>query len=100
MAHPTFKQFLIEVMVDMDPTQDPTTQLQQVRKNQLIAKRSPERLAKQELNKAKEQTAIARASTDEHTKALQIQIARKREELARLQQRLIALQKTQPTGQG
>lgn len=80
-------------MVDVDPTQDATTQLQQVRKAQLTAKRAPEQVAKQEIDKAKEQSAIARASTDERTKPIQVQIARKKEELARLQQRLVSLQK-------
>lgn len=83
----TFKQFLAELMVDVDPEQDATDQLMKVRQAQLMAKRSPERVTKNQLKQAQQQKVAAAQSTDA-TSGLKMQIARKKEELFKLQQKL------------
>lgn len=94
MSLPTFKQFLIELTmdIDVDPEADPSQQLMKVRQAQLQAKRSPERVVRGELEKAKELKKAASTSTDPSA-GLEMQIARKREELYRLQQKLLATKK-------
>ena len=94
MSLPTFKQFLVELTmdIDVDPEADAAQQLQAVRKAQLMAKKSPERVVRAELNKAKEQKTAAATSTAP-TAALETQIARKREEVYRLQQKLMMMKK-------
>jgi len=94
MSLPTFKQFLIELTmdIDVDPNADASQQLMNVRQAQLQAKRSPERVIRNQLNQAKEQKKAASQSTDPSA-GLEMQIARKREELYRLQQKLMASKK-------
>lgn len=94
MSLPTFKEFLFEISmdIDIDPEADATQQLQAVRKAQLMAKKSPERVLRAEVQKAKEQKTAAASSTAP-TAALEMQIARKREEIYNLQKKLVMMKK-------
>lgn len=95
MSKPTFKQFLSEIMVDVDPEATASQQLLNVRQKQMMAKKDPQRVRREEIQKAKEQKAAANVST-EPTAALEKQIAAKKEELFRMQQRLDQMKKSQP----
>lgn len=90
----TFKQFLTELMVDVDPEQDASDQLIKVRQAQLMAKRSPERVTKGQLQQAQQQKVAAAQSTDA-TSGIKMQIAKKKEELFKLQQKLDKMVKQQ-----
>ena len=94
MSLPTFKQFLAEITmnIDVDPEADATQQLMAVRKAQLMAQKSPDRVVRAEIQKAKEQKSAAQTSTAP-TAAIEMQIARKQEELNRLQQKLMTMKK-------
>lgn len=78
--------------IDIDPNADAGQQLQAVRQAQLMAKKSPERVIRNEINKAKEQKTAAATSTAPSA-ALETQIARKKEEIYRLQQKLVLMKK-------
>lgn len=94
MALPTFKQFLQELMIDFDTNASPSDEMNRIRQMQQVAQQSPERLNRQEMQKAqKEKTAAQTGSSP--TKAIDTQVARKKEELLRLQQQRIAAQKSQ-----
>ncbi len=90
----TFKQYLNELTLNIDPDADPDDQLQGVRQAQLIAKRSPERVIRTQLQTARDQKAAAMKSTT-GTAALDVQIAKKNEELANLEQKRQAMVKRQ-----
>lgn len=96
MSKLTFKQFLSEIMVDVDPEASATQQLTDVRKKQLMAKKDPQRVRREEIEKAKQEKAVANISTDP-TAALEKQIATKKEELHRTQQRVDQMKKSQPS---
>jgi len=93
MSKLTFKQFLAELMVDVDPEASTSQQLMDVRQKQLMAKKDPQRVRREELQKATQQKAAANVST-EPTAGLEKQIATKKEELFRMQQRLDQMKKT------
>lgn len=95
MSKLTFKQFLLELMVDVDPEATATQQLTNVRQKQMMAKKDPQRVRREEIDKAKQQKAAANVST-EPTAGLEKQIASKKEELFRMQERLAQMKKSQP----
>jgi hypothetical protein len=94
----TFKQFLDEAMIDVDVT-NPQQAQQDVRKAAQIAKASPERLNRELSIKAKEEQQQAAAS-EGPTKMIDMQIAKKKQELAMLMRRRDGiLKQTQSSGQ-
>lgn len=94
----TFKQFLTELMVDLDPNEDPTQQMMNVRKTQLMAKRSPTRAIKAQSDQNKQALAAASAS-NAPSASLEAQIARKKDEIFRLQQRLVKMKQQEANKQ-
>lgn len=90
MSRSTFKQYLTELMVDIDPSQDPNAQIQNIRKMSMMAQRSPQTVAKQQSDQAQAQrTQQANNPGSDETKVLRDQIARMKEQLFRLQQQLV-----------
>lgn len=94
----TFKQFLAELMIDVDPEMNPTQQMVDVRKAQLLAKRSPTRAIKAQQDQNKQALAAASAS-NAPSATLEQQIARKKDEIYRLQQRLVRMKKQEAAQQ-
>lgn len=92
----TFKQFLSELMVDIDPSQDVNTQIQDIRKTSMNAQRSPATVAKQQADAATKnrQQVDADDSEPANIKSLKAQIARNKEQLFRLQQQLVRQQES------
>lgn len=90
----TFKQFLNELMVDIDPSADPNSTIQDVRKQQMTAQRSPQTVAKQQADAAAQnrQTVDANKTEPPQIHTLKTQIARVKEQLMRLQQQLVRAQ--------
>lgn len=89
----TFKQYLAELMVDIDPAADPNDTINAVRQAAQLGKTAPQRVAKQQADKARAEQNLAQQQKSP-TSALEVQIARKKQELLQLQQRLLAAKKT------
>lgn len=93
----SFKQFLTELMIDLDPEKSPSDTFQDIRKTQLMAQRSPQRVIRQQTMAAKDQQQAAMKSTNNATKNIEVQIARKKQELFRLEQQLANARQANPT---
>jgi len=97
----TFKQYLAELMVDIDPKADANATIQDVRKAQMTAQRSPQTVAKQQADAAVQNRQVVDAdkTSPPQIKTLQTQIARVKEQLMRLQQQLVRAQASASAGQ-
>lgn len=93
-SKPTFKEFLTEVMVDVDPN-DPQTAAKQARD---VVRMGPQKAARVQAIKARAEQEIANQTGDEEPEDRQ-EIALK-QRLAMLQQRKAQKQKIQQQKQG